>query len=294
MDGAKGVTASASNVVNLGKLTATGDRHRLTLTLAASGSGKAIGTAYQATGTSTTSLVASINKGTSDTGISATINSAGSLILTQASADNIQMSGYAAGRAPALLRWRLEQRQRCGTQVKRPPRTRLCLHPGQRAARRRQRDLDHDRHRRWHPRETWSAGDQRVLPRWLTSMFRPSMARRRRTTGCYGTGNTNVSYDAALNTQGGANQAISVVNYALTSLNNTGGQLGAVQQGLTANINNLSTTSENVTSALGMVQDANLPQVANQLTQAQIQAQAGVAALKSSTTLQQSYLSLLP
>ncbi len=49
-----------------------------------------------------------------------------------------------------------------------------------------------------------------------------------------------------------------------------------------------------MTSALGVVQDANLPQVANQLTQAQIQAQAGVAALKSSTTLQQSYLSLLP
>jgi flagellin len=100
--------------------------------------------------------------------------------------------------------------------------------------------------------------------------------------------NVNVS------TTAGANQAINVVKYALQSLNNTGGQLGAEQQGLTANINNLNTTSENVTSALGVVQDANLPQVANQLTQAQIQAQAGVAALKSSTTLQQSYLSLLP
>ena len=101
---------------------------------------------------------------------------------------------------------------------------------------------------------------------------------------------------AAINvsTTAGANQAINVVKYALQSLNNTGGQLGAVQQGLTANIDNLNTTSENVTSALGTVQDANLPQVANQLTQAQIQAQAGVAALKSSTTLQQSYLSLLP
>ena len=43
-----------------------------------------------------------------------------------------------------------------------------------------------------------------------------------------------------------------------------------------------------------MVQDANIPAVSNQLTQAQIQAQAGVAALKSSTQLQQSYLSLLP
>ena len=45
MDGAKGMTASASNVVNLGQLTG-GTTGTLTLTLAASGSGKTIGTAY--------------------------------------------------------------------------------------------------------------------------------------------------------------------------------------------------------------------------------------------------------
>jgi flagellin len=92
----------------------------------------------------------------------------------------------------------------------------------------------------------------------------------------------------------GANTAINVVKYALAALNNQGGQLGAVQQALTANINNLNTTSQNLSSALGVVQDANIPAVSNKLTEAQIQAQAGVAALKSSTTLQQSYLSLLP
>jgi len=95
-------------------------------------------------------------------------------------------------------------------------------------------------------------------------------------------------------TTAGANTAINVVKYALQSLSNSGGQLGAVQQRLQASVNNLNTTSENVTNALGVVQDANIPQVSNSLTQAQIQAQAGVAALKSSTTLQQSYLSLLP
>jgi flagellin len=92
----------------------------------------------------------------------------------------------------------------------------------------------------------------------------------------------------------GANAAINVVKFALQNLGNEGGQLGATQQRLTANIANLNTTSQNVTSALGVVQDANIPAVSNQLTQAQIQAQAGVAALKSSTTLQQSFLSLLP
>jgi flagellin len=112
-----------------------------------------------------------------------------------------------------------------------------------------------------------------------------------------GLGSASTLYSLAsinVSTVAGANQAINVVKFALQGLNNAGGQLGATQQRLTANINNLNTTSENVTSALGVVQDANIPQVSNQLTQAQIQAQAGVAALKSSTTLQQSYLSLLP
>jgi flagellin len=95
-------------------------------------------------------------------------------------------------------------------------------------------------------------------------------------------------------TTAGANSAINVVKFALQGLGNAGGELGAVQQRLQANINNLNTTGQNLNSALGVVQDANIPQVSNQLTQAQIQAQAGVAALKSSTTLQQSFLSLLP
>jgi flagellin len=97
-----------------------------------------------------------------------------------------------------------------------------------------------------------------------------------------------------VSTTSGANTAINVVKYALATLNNQGGQLGSVQQALAANIANLNTTSQNISTALGVVQDANIPAVSNQLTEAQIQAQAGVAALKSSTTLQQSYLSLLP
>jgi len=97
-----------------------------------------------------------------------------------------------------------------------------------------------------------------------------------------------------VSTTAGANSAINVVKFALQALGNEGGSLGATQQRLSANINNLNTTSQNITNALGVVQDANIPQVSNQLTQAQIQAQAGVAALKSSTTLQQSFLSLLP
>jgi len=97
-----------------------------------------------------------------------------------------------------------------------------------------------------------------------------------------------------VSTTGGANTAINVVKYAIEGLNNLGGQLGATQQRLSATLSNLTTTSMNLQNGLSVVQDANIPAVSQRLTQSQIQAQAGVAALKSSTTLQQAYLSLLP
>ena len=100
--------------------------------------------------------------------------------------------------------------------------------------------------------------------------------------------------DIDVSTQEGAETAMNVIKYALQSLSTQDGNLGAVQQRMTATINNLNSTTTNATTALGVVQDANIPAVANQLTQAQIQAQSGVAALKSSTQLQQTYLSLLP
>lgn len=92
----------------------------------------------------------------------------------------------------------------------------------------------------------------------------------------------------------GANQAINIVKYAIEGLNNLDGSLGATQQRLQATLQNLTTTNTNLQNGLGVVQDANIPQVSEKLTETEIQAQAGVAALKSSTTLQQAYLSLLP
>lgn len=100
--------------------------------------------------------------------------------------------------------------------------------------------------------------------------------------------------DINVKSASGASQAVNIVKYALQGLSGQDGQLGAMQQRMAATINNLTTTSTDATTALGVVQDANIPAVANQLTQAQIQAQSGVAALKSSTQLQQAYLSLLP
>ena len=100
--------------------------------------------------------------------------------------------------------------------------------------------------------------------------------------------NINVS------TTGGAQKAINVIKYALQGLGAEGGKLGAVQQRLQANVNNNQTTVQNLTSAKSVVQDANIPKVSEQLTQQQVLQQAGVSALKNSTTLQQQYQRLLP
>ncbi len=100
--------------------------------------------------------------------------------------------------------------------------------------------------------------------------------------------------DINLSTASGAESAISIIQASISSLSNIGGQIGAAQDGLVAENNYLSTNISNETTALGVVQDANIPQVTNNLTEEQISAQSGIAALKASTQLQQSYTSLLP
>jgi flagellin len=96
-----------------------------------------------------------------------------------------------------------------------------------------------------------------------------------------------------VNTTAGANAALNVVDFAIQSLENVGGGLGATQQQLQATVSNLQTTESNLTTAQGVVQDANIPQVTTQLTQEQILQQAGVSALAQSSQLQQSFLKLL-
>lgn len=96
-----------------------------------------------------------------------------------------------------------------------------------------------------------------------------------------------------VSTQAGAGAAINVLSFALQQLENQGGQLGAVQQRLQATVSNLQVTNTNLTAARGVVQDANIPQVTTQLTQAEILQQAGISALSQSSQLQQSLLKLL-
>jgi len=217
------------------------------------------GTAQTINASNTAGLVSQINGGTATTGITAALDKSGNVVLTQSAGNNIDITGITAGKL--------------ATTGSAP--TILGASTG--------------------ALSSIAAAQNGTIQGQV--QFQSASALTLANGGNIGLSSTSTLSSLAnidVSTTAGANAAITVVKFALQDLGNEGGSLGATQQALTASVNNLNTTSQNVTTALGVVQDANIPQVSNQLTQSSIQAQAGVAALKNSTSLQQSFLSLLP
>jgi flagellin len=259
LSGTTGVQAQANTTVTLNATAgttagATGFAFTIQAGNGSGGTSSGIGKAQIVDASSAAQVVSQINGQTSTSGITASINSSNQLVLTQASGQNINISAVTAGSLAT----------------------------------------------------TSTTGAVTLNSTNATGTFQGQV--QLQSSGAFSVGGTGGAVaigtstsstlsslaDINVSTTSGANSAINVVKYALAALNNQGGELGAVQQALSANINNLNTTSQNLTSALGVVQDANIPAVANQMTEATIQAQSGVAALKNSTQMQQSYLSLLP
>lgn len=92
----------------------------------------------------------------------------------------------------------------------------------------------------------------------------------------------------------GANQALSIIDQAINTLNQQGGGLGAIQNRIQASVQNVQTTATNLQAAQSVVQDANIAQATTQLSKYQILQQAGISTLATANSLQQSYLKLLP
>ena len=91
----------------------------------------------------------------------------------------------------------------------------------------------------------------------------------------------------------GAQQAMEIVDKALTSVNSARADLGAVQNRFTSTIANLATSSENISAAKGRITDADFAAETANLTKAQILQQAGTAMLAQANSLPQNVLSLL-
>ena len=91
----------------------------------------------------------------------------------------------------------------------------------------------------------------------------------------------------------GAVTAIDVIDLALEDVSSQRADLGALQNRLESTINNLTTTSENLSASRSRILDADFAQETAQLSRNQIIRQAGVSILAQANQQPQIALSLL-
>ncbi len=96
-----------------------------------------------------------------------------------------------------------------------------------------------------------------------------------------------------ISTVNGANDAITAIDAALTSISSTRSDLGAVQNRFESTISNLAVTSENLSAARSRIRDADFAAETAELTRTQILQQAGVAMVAQANQLPQNVLQLL-
>lgn len=87
--------------------------------------------------------------------------------------------------------------------------------------------------------------------------------------------------------------AIRTLDAALNTINNSRGDLGAIQNRFSSTIANLQTTSENLSASRSRIQDADFAAETANMTRGQILQQAGVAILAQANSLPNNVLSLL-
>jgi flagellin len=96
-----------------------------------------------------------------------------------------------------------------------------------------------------------------------------------------------------IGTASGATDALMVVDAALATVSSNRAQLGAVQNRFLTTIENLNTTSENLSASRSRIQDADFAQETANLSRTQILQQAGTAMVAQANQLPQGVLALL-
>lgn len=121
-------------------------------------------------------------------------------------------------------------------------------------------------------------------------------------TGTGGSIGTAITYGAAadvsvneidISSYTGAQDAVSVIDAALASIDSQRADLGAVQNRMNFTINNLSNIQSNVTDARSRIQDVDFASETAQLTKQQILSQTSSAMLAQANQIPQTALSLL-
>jgi len=90
-----------------------------------------------------------------------------------------------------------------------------------------------------------------------------------------------------------AQQALSVIDNALTEVNSSRADMGAIQNRFSSTIANLSTTSENLSASRSRIRDTDYAKETAELTRTQILQQAGTAMLAQANSSPQSVMTLL-
>lgn len=115
--------------------------------------------------------------------------------------------------------------------------------------------------------------------------------------GAAGLGSASVALSAInavnISTVGGANNAISLIDGALSQVATVRGSMGALQNRFQSVVASLTASSENLSAARSRIQDADFAAETAQLTRNQILQQAGVAMLAQANALPNNVLTLL-
>ncbi|KRG78916.1 flagellin [Stenotrophomonas ginsengisoli] len=91
----------------------------------------------------------------------------------------------------------------------------------------------------------------------------------------------------------GSQQALSIADKALSSVNSARADMGAIQNRFSSTIANLSTTSENLSASRSRIRDTDYAKETAELTRTQILQQAGTSMLAQANSSTQNVLSLL-
>lgn len=112
--------------------------------------------------------------------------------------------------------------------------------------------------------------------------------------GTYGSGKSGQSLSSIdVSTAAGANAAIIAIDNAISTVNTSRANLGAIQNRFTSTISTLQSTSENLTAAKSRITDADFAAETANLTRGQILQQAGTAMLAQANGLPNGILALL-
>jgi flagellin len=112
-------------------------------------------------------------------------------------------------------------------------------------------------------------------------------------SGVFGVNSDKSVNSVDISTRSGAVEALDVIDLAIEDVSSQRAKLGALQNRLESTINNLSTTSENLTASRSRILDADFAQETAQLSRNQIIQQAGVSILAQANQQPQIALALL-